>query len=118
MQLETQYRLRWRKHSQHHKTRYFSRRHHAVKAAIRLRDGGFVVELDAREVEQVVGWQPCALDAVAKPAQTVTDRSPVTGVCATCARPIVSLDGEWLDTDGMPRCTEEDDSLYHSPVNV
>lgn len=115
MQIEPQYRLRWRKHSQHHKTRYFSRRHHAVKAALRLLAAGFVVELDAREVREWVPWTAVELE---KPAQTVTDRSPVAGICMTCARPIVLLDGEWLDQDGMPRCTEEDDSLYHSPVSV
>lgn len=57
--LEVEYRIRWRQpETKSHRTRYYSRRHHAVRAAAKYRAKGCVVEFDEREMLVTVDWEP------------------------------------------------------------
>lgn len=56
--LETEYRLRWKRSGHHHRTRYYSRKHFALKAAARYKANGYTVELHERLVVPFDDWHP------------------------------------------------------------
>lgn len=60
--VEIEYRLRWKRSGHSHRTRYYSRKHFALKAAARYKANGYAVELHERLVIPIDAWEPADRD--------------------------------------------------------
>lgn len=90
--LEAEYRIRWRQpQTNNHRTRYYSRRHHAVRAAEKYLADGCVVEFDAREMVITADWAPYVEEADQSQAGPRPKRRVVT--CLNCGSVITQPKG-------------------------